>query len=490
MGILIAQFVADRLPRISGWVKLTAIAGLLLIFAALQSTPAPRAPQAGTEPLGCADKSIVASAVSTTEDVQAFVQCAYEYVQEMGFEEARRAFHEDTRWKSGAIYVFVSEATPMSDQARLFVWAPAPPRVGSSLGLLIDAFGNDYYKEQHRIVSGFGEGWLYYSFPNPATGREEPKATYIKGIDWEGNLAAIGAGVYRRDLPVTCEAEEVHAMGLEAAPSVERLKVFVRCAAMKLESKGYFATRALSTDPRWNSGSIYLFGLDTYGYTLFSGDPDSQTHGIFSPASELNAHPDGPFGGRDVVSVADAFGETLLYYSTRNPSTGMPQSKVAFVKRVVTNGLPVLVGSGYYEPLSLPAPDAQSVWSYLQSATYTDWPLFPETSRFQPGMSPHGALLITYVNDTARNALTRGTGPIAPGPLPAGSIIVKENYMPDRTLAAVTVMYKSAGYNPEHGDWYWLKRAANGNVDAEGKIEGCQNCHSAAARDYVLTEVQ
>ena len=143
------------------------------------------APQAfGTHPsLSCSDHSIVASAVRTEEDIQAFVQCAYEFVQEAGFEEARRAFHEDERWRSGPIYIFVSEVTPMSDQARLFVFPPDRPREGSSLGLLIDAYGNDYYKEQHRIVSGFGAGWLYYSFLNPATGRDEPKATYIKGID-------------------------------------------------------------------------------------------------------------------------------------------------------------------------------------------------------------------------------------------------------------------------------------------------------------------
>ena len=68
--------------------------------------------------LSCADKSIVASAVRTQEDVQAFVQCAYEFVQEVGFEEARRAFHEEARWRSGQIYVFVAEATPMSDMSR------------------------------------------------------------------------------------------------------------------------------------------------------------------------------------------------------------------------------------------------------------------------------------------------------------------------------------------------------------------------------------
>ena len=182
----------------------------------------------------------------------------------------------------------------------------------------------------------------------PATDREEPKASYVKSIDWDGNPAAIGAGIYRRDIPGTCESEEVNAGVLEAAPSSERLQEFVRCAAMELESQGYFAIRALSSDPRWSSRSIYVFGLDTYGYTLFSGDPYSQWYGVIAP--ELNDHLDGPFGGRDVVSVADAFGETFLYYSTRNPASGMLQRKVTFVKRVVVYGLPILVGSGYYHP--------------------------------------------------------------------------------------------------------------------------------------------
>ena len=301
--------------------------------------------QGGAEPLSCADRSITASAVRTPEDVQAFVQCAYEFVQEVGFEEARRAFHEDERWRSGPIYVFVDEVTKMRLDARAFIFPPDPSLEGQPWGPLIDAFG-DYYEELYRVMSVVDEGWLYYAFRNPATGREEPKASYVKSIDWEGSPAAIGAGIYRRDIPGTCESEEVHAMGLEAAPSNERLQEFVRCAAMELESQGYFATRALSSDPRWRNGSIYLFGLDTYGYTLFSGDPYSQWYGLIAP--ELSDHLDGPFGGRDVVSVGDTFGETFLYYSTRNPFTGMLQRKVTFVKRVVAYGLPILVGSGYY----------------------------------------------------------------------------------------------------------------------------------------------
>ena len=51
---------------------------------------------------------------------------------------------------------------------------------------------------------------------------------------------------------------------------------------------------------------------------------------------------------RNDVAVAEAFGETFLYYTPVNPSNGMPQHKASFVKRVVTFGVPILIGAGYY----------------------------------------------------------------------------------------------------------------------------------------------
>ena len=202
----------------------------------------------------CAEKSVVASAVQTRDDVRAFVQCAYEYAIEMGPEEARRAFNEDERWKSGSIYVFISESTPESDQAHHFVFPPEPEREGTSRGLLIDVFGNDYYKEQHRITSGFGEGWLYYSFTNFATGRDEPKASYVKSIDWNGTPAGIGAGIYLRDIPGSCNREEVNATELAANPSDRKLQEFVRCAAMEMESMGFFALHQPVIGPALETG--------------------------------------------------------------------------------------------------------------------------------------------------------------------------------------------------------------------------------------------
>ena len=97
---------------------------LLIPLTLLVAAPAFATPE-GTEPLSCADRSIVASAVRTTEDIQAFVQCAYEFVQEVGFDEARRAFHEDERWKSGPTYVFIAAADTTE---RLIVFPPDTSR--------------------------------------------------------------------------------------------------------------------------------------------------------------------------------------------------------------------------------------------------------------------------------------------------------------------------------------------------------------------------
>ena len=182
---------------------------LFLLIPFLLAVAAPARANGG-EPPPCVDRSVTAAAVSTRQDVQSFVQCAYEFVQQMGFAEARRAFHEDPRWRSGPTYVFVDEVSAMKEAARAFIFPPDPSREGEPWGPLIDAFG-DYYEEVYRLMGqvGVDAAWIYYAFGNPATGRDEPKASFIKRIDWEGNAAVIGAGIYSRDLPGTCEPSEV-----------------------------------------------------------------------------------------------------------------------------------------------------------------------------------------------------------------------------------------------------------------------------------------
>ena len=69
----------------------------------------------------CSDHSIAASAVRTTSDVQAFVQCAAEYLSEHGTAEARRAFNEDERWNHGSMYVFVDGIAQSGEESIAYV---------------------------------------------------------------------------------------------------------------------------------------------------------------------------------------------------------------------------------------------------------------------------------------------------------------------------------------------------------------------------------
>lgn len=139
---------------------------------------------------------------------------------------------------------------------------------------------------------------------------------------------------------------------------------------------------------------------------------------------------------------------------------------------------------GLREGQQLPDTTAQALWSYLEEVDYRNsWQMWPGKSELYEGQEPHGMLLTTYVNDAALQAIS-GTA----ATMPSGAIVVKENYMPDSTLAAITVMYKSSGYNPQHNNWFWLKRLADGTVEVSGRAEGCISCHGGqTANDYIFT---
>ncbi len=292
-------------------------------------------------PVPCAEKSVAAAAIRSTEDIEAFVQCAYEYALEAGVEEARRAFHEDARWESGQFYVFVlnpSTRTPL-------VFPPDSSREGTPWGDQTDGFGTDLVEEFHRTSGLADRGWVYYEFRNPDDNLTEPKASYTIRIDWNGEDAVIGAGIYSRDFPGACHPAQVNAELLAAEPSMQRLEEFVRCAALEVESKGYFAALLLQSDPRWRAGSIYVFGMDMLGNQLFSGHAITLSG---KPVLEWGRDYRARFNGRDMVDVAGTFGESHLYYHAIHPRTGTWHRKAAFVKRVSAQGVPLLIGAGIY----------------------------------------------------------------------------------------------------------------------------------------------
>ncbi|GAB4164209.1 MAG: hypothetical protein Kow00100_01380 [Geothermobacteraceae bacterium] len=144
---------------------------------------------------------------------------------------------------------------------------------------------------------------------------------------------------------------------------------------------------------------------------------------------------------------------------------------------LLAGGLPVLAGG------DRPAPEGRAVWTYLKDAGYSSWPLFPGKDKLYKGRHPHGAWLTTYVSPDALAAIQAKKGM-----LPNGAFVVKENYSPEKKLAAVTVMYRVAGYDSEAGDWFWAKYAPDGKVLKEGKVKGCIQCHQAViSNDWIFT---
>jgi hypothetical protein len=132
----------------------------------------------------------------------------------------------------------------------------------------------------------------------------------------------------------------------------------------------------------------------------------------------------------------------------------------------------------------MPEAEGKALYEYItKTSPYEKWSMWPGKKALYPGTEPHGALLTTYVNKIALKGFKKWDGV-----LPDGAIVVKENYMPDKKLAAVTVMYKKAGYDPQAGDFFWLKYTPDGKIEAEGKVPMCIGCHGTAkGGDFLFT---
>jgi len=139
---------------------------------------------------------------------------------------------------------------------------------------------------------------------------------------------------------------------------------------------------------------------------------------------------------------------------------------------------------GHYE--TMPMVGAGDLRHYITShrpyKTDKEFALWPGKGKQYKGTEPHGSLLTTYVNERALKSIKSGKG------MANNSIIIKENYAPNKKLVAITVMYKVKGYNPGGGDWYWAKYDTEFNPLADGKVKGCLTCHGTVKdNDYVFT---
>jgi len=118
---------------------------------------------------------------------------------------------------------------------------------------------------------------------------------------------------------------------------------------------------------------------------------------------------------------------------------------------------------------------------------YKDWARFPNADdKLYPSGQHNGDFVRSYMNDVAVAAITDFKGAF-----PDGTILVKEQYADEggKTPTGHTVMWKRDGYDPEHGDWYWIAFNAKGETTShDGMAPYCFDCHAAAkANDWVYT---
>lgn len=164
--------------------------------------------------------------------------------------------------------------------------------------------------------------------------------------------------------------------------------------------------------------------------------------------------------------------------------TSLPSLTLGIIALTLFAGLSANAAGMKTEGVYCPAPDGKAVIDYItKDNPYQQWDLWPGKDKLYKGQHPHGAFLTTYVSPLALGAIEAKGGTMLDT-----SFVVKENYTPEKTLAAITVMYKKEGYNPEGGDWFWLKFTPDGSIEAEGKVAGCIGCHkSVEGNDWLFT---
>jgi hypothetical protein len=70
-------------------------------------------------------------------------------------------------------------------------------------------------------------------------------------------------------------------------------------------------------------------------------------------------------------------------------------------------------------------------------------------------------------------------------PFPDGTLIVKEQV----EGSLIAIMRKTAGIDPEHGDWQWIEYGTDGRI--VGQDAGCWSCHGdARSTDWVYTTLE
>ena len=271
--------------------------------------------------------------------VKRFVTCAAAHVDAVGWEQAQADFQSEARWVGDSVYLFAHDLDGMN----LFnAGRVVPP--GDNRYDMEDPNGFKYVQRFIYVVEKFGQGFVYYSFNNPATERVEHKVTYVHGVEVADGPIYLAAGFYPDAIPGACHESNVRA-GL--VHTLDDLQEFVACAALHLERHGLIALHELATAPRWKSGPTYLFLLERDSQiTVFNGGTPALAGVYRGDATDSRGYR----FVRDMARVAALYGEGVIYYERENPVSGQVEDKVSYIRNVRVAGFDYFLGAGLYVP--------------------------------------------------------------------------------------------------------------------------------------------
>jgi signal transduction histidine kinase len=123
------------------------------------------------------------------KDAVALVEKGAQFMRLHGRDEMiKRINTKDPEFYSGALYL------AMRDMQGITLAHPTTALIGKNLVDVPDADGKLFRREMMAVARGAGKGWVDYKFTNPASGKVEPKTTYVLRV---GDVA-LEAGIYKR----------------------------------------------------------------------------------------------------------------------------------------------------------------------------------------------------------------------------------------------------------------------------------------------------
>ena len=131
------------------------------------------------------------AAAPTEADAIALVEKGAAFMKAKGKDEMiKRINAKDPEFVQDSLYLFMCDL-----KTGFLVSHPMNPAlVGKDLTDVPDVNGKTFRREIITLAAKQGKGWVDYSYKNPASGKIEPKTTYIMRVD----DVVLEAGIYKK----------------------------------------------------------------------------------------------------------------------------------------------------------------------------------------------------------------------------------------------------------------------------------------------------